>query len=199
MRKFAGISLFVLAVLVLVIGTLSQWIISLEYMPNYAAQEEYWDKQNADVQEHIKAWEEQKITKYQLTMHLSYTSECERKVTIENNAVTQTFKDTCKSSAYTKLKTIDDLFALINAVAKAKSCGTNGCDCDGPTVMDVVYDKQYKFPQTAKPVSHREETWRFKKAKVFPFVEDFMIGRKFCTLLGEFGIGWAIYSFTLLQ
>lgn len=199
-KKLLGFSLFVLTVLALtVIVGVILWALSWEHPVDVGVQEEYWSARTAEIQEHTKAWNEQNITKYQIGMRFSHTSECTLEAVIENNVVVQTIKDTCHEAAYADLKTIDGLFAFIKAVADAKGCGANGCDCDGPLVMDVVYDEQYKFPQTAKPVSHREEIWRFKKAKVIPWGERFEYDHQACSVHYDDGIDWEIYSFTPLN
>lgn len=177
-KKVLAISFFILVAL-LIIGYLAP------YIPNYLAQEEYWYQQNADVQKHIKAWAEQKITKYQLS--ISYMLGCRRKMTIENNMVIEVFEDTC-STSYTNLKTIDDLFVLIDAVVKEKSGIGNDSACYGPSVMDVIYDEQYKIPKTAKQGLYPEEIWRFKTAKI-----------PSCIVYDIVGISWQIDSFIPLD
>lgn len=199
-KKVLGISLLVLTLLALtVIVSVILWALSWEHPVDVGAQEDYWRARTAEIQEHTKTWNEQNIIKYQMGIRFSHTSECDLEAIIEKNVVVQTIKDTCQEAAYANLKTVDGLFAFIKSVADAQGCGANGCDCDGPLVMDVVYDQQYKIPQTAKPVSHREEIWRFKKAKVIPLWERFDYNPQSCSVHYDDGIDWEIYSFTPLN
>lgn len=198
-KKLLGISALILTLLALtVIGGVIVWALSWEHPVDVGAQEEYWSARTAEIQEHSKAWNEQNIVKYQIGIRLTYTSECKREVTIENNVVTQTTRDNCEEMPLASLKTVDDLFAFIKTVVDAKGCGSNGCECDGPLVMNVIYDQQYKFPQLAKPVSHREEIWRFKREKLISFGENFLYGNT-CAVSFDAGTEWEIYSFAPLN
>lgn len=199
-KKLLGISTLILTLLTLIAGGIGVWwVLSLERPIDDAVQNEYWNTQTTQIEARTKLWAEQNIIKYKIGIRFSHTSECALEAVIENNVVVQTIKDTCQEAAYANLKTVDGLFAFIKSIADAQSCGANGCDCDGPLVMDVVYDQQYKFPQAAKPVSHREEIWRFKRAKVISLSESFDYDGKTCAVNYDAGIDWEIYSFTPLN
>jgi len=165
--------------------------------PNYAAPEQYWDEKAKEIQNRTQVWSEQKITRYKMGIQFSYISRCAKELVIENDKVVQVIKDDCTQSDFSKFNTIDDLFALLKAEIDSKHCGPNGCDCDGPSISDIVYDEKYKFPKMATPASHPEERWRFEKHSLI--LPDDFFGRRFCTLLGEFEIGWNINTFLPLK
>jgi hypothetical protein len=177
MRKNIRISVITLAIILAIFSG-----IGITYF--YGNPIRYWNEQSVEIQKHKKIWSEQDITKYRIGINLlGYPENCSRELVVDDNVITQVIKDDCKYAS--DFGTVDSLFSMIQRMVDNKMCGANGCDCDGPFIIDAVYDEKYGFPKIGNPATHPEKRWMFG-AKFFSF----------CTLLGDLGIGWNVYSFS---
>jgi hypothetical protein len=152
-------------------------------------QELYWRAKANDVDNHAQWWREQKIIKYKMGIRWFGLSTGSQELVINDKKVEQMRTNNCNNCSST---TIEDLFAFVENLNKARHCGANGCECDGPFIMDVVYDTKYSFPQKANPTYDSMALWMYRIDLMKP-------GKGFCTMLGNLGIGWEVFSFTPMQ
>ena len=164
------------------------------FLPNIfegVLQESYWAEQKEKVQYQMQLWNEQKIIKYQVDFLSQDDNKCIRQVVVENDNVSKIIND-CPKASFSK---ISQMFDDINGMLDNHVCGPNSCECDGPYIIDAVYDEKYHFPKSGKTNYHPQESWRFKKTNIL-MLPNLLEGRKYCTLLGySWGEAWEVVSF----
>lgn len=163
------------------------------FASNRAFQDQFWAEQTEKVQYQRQLWNAQKISKYKLKIGFV---DCIQEVIVENNHAPQIIKD-CSESRFI---TISQLFNQIETVLGMHACGPNGCDCDGPYIIEAVYDEKYHFPKSGKPVYASHETWRYQKINLIESLSH-PFTKKFCTLLAglPWSESWEVYSFTPMK
>lgn len=189
-EKFLGI--FLAGVLILILILL---ILPNTFEPNSAFQEQFWTEQTEKVQHQRQLWNAQKITKYKLKIGF-ILYDCVQEVIIESNHTPQIIKD-CLDS---RLMTISQLFNQIETVLGMHACGPNGCDCDGPYIIEAVYDEKYHFPKSGKPTYASQESWRYQKTNILR-LPNLLGDRKYCTMLSglPWSESWEVVSFTPMK
>ncbi len=60
-----------------------------------------------------------------------------------------------------EMLTVAELFARAERAISAPECGPNGCICDGPIIVDVVYDSALGYPQRLDYRVSPENRWRY--------------------------------------
>jgi hypothetical protein len=78
---------------------------------------------------------------------------CQQDFEVRGTDIGYKHKDTCNmggaitGNRNTNWPTVANLFDRIEDGQKTQQCGPNGCICDGPIVMEVVYDPERGYPQ----------------------------------------------------
>jgi Family of unknown function (DUF6174) len=120
-------------------------------------------------------WQRNAVSHYRLSLNYSNLDNCQQEVEIKDDKVISRKKNTC--STIPSVQTITDLFQYIES-ANNQKCGPNGCACDGPIAVNVVYDSQLGYPRQIEMQLQPQKRWLYYNS-----VEDFYPGRP-CTLIG---------------
>lgn len=120
-------------------------------------------------------WQKNSVSHYRLTLNYSHLNDCQQDVEIKDEKVISRQKNTC--SEIPSVQTVTELFQHIES-ANNQECGPNGCVCDGPLAVNVVYDSQLGYPRQIEMRLQPQKRWLY-----YDSVEDFYPG-KMCTLIG---------------
>jgi hypothetical protein len=134
-------------------------------------------------------WQKNAVSHYRLTLNYSELNDCQLKVEIKNGKVISRQKNTC--STIPSVQTVTDLFQHIES-ANNQKCGPNGCACDGPLAVDVVYDSQLGYPRQIQMRLQPQKRWLY-----YDSVQDIFPGR-LCTLIGFLNQEISVREFTAI-
>ena len=142
-----------------------------------------------EVQAHKQMWFEQKITSYKIGIRfMGYMSEFPQEYTVLDGVSDRMNSGENCNDYDCAFPTIDDLFDRLIQKNLSRYCGRDGCACNGPWTMDVIYDERYKFPKTANRINDYAARGMFK---------NWWEERPLCLGYVDFDMiyGWEIYSF----
>ncbi len=98
-------------------------------------------------------WAATGITDYRMVIEYKRPYfNCQIDFDVRGTTVSHKNKDTCRMGSAvtgnrtTTLPTVEGLFKQLEAEQQGSLCGPNGCICDGPIEMSVVYDPERGFP-----------------------------------------------------
>ncbi len=114
-------------------------------------------------------WQSQNITAYRIAVQYQIPLyECQQDFDVRDEQVAYRYKDECQVTPVAGSFTgqfepliVSDLFQRIEDTFTNPDCGPNGCACDGPIGVDVVYDSKYGFPQKLTYRIVPELRWRY--------------------------------------
>lgn len=94
--------------------------------------------------------------------------ECEQDFEVRDGKVSYRHRDECPtnpvagaSGGLANLYTVQRLFERIDETLNGPSCGPNGCICDGPIQLEVVYHPQLGYPQRITWALGQGQRWRY--------------------------------------
>jgi hypothetical protein len=105
-------------------------------------------------------WAARPFTHYRLaTVHDGGLTACRQDVEIADERVVAVFANTCSRSPIT----VTNLFLEVErfGMTIGGKCGPNGCACDGPIDVDVVYDPALGYPRRFEVRSKPERRWQY--------------------------------------
>jgi hypothetical protein len=126
----------------------------------------------AEMNKSLDAWHENAPAHYTLTLERQSDahSPCQQTFDISENAVVVLVEDTCGDVWAHEPLTVDALFDRVRHDLRTKTCGPNGCVCDGVVTLQVIYHETWGYPvslTTDLQPSHRwlyPEDWITFKA-----------------------------------
>jgi len=135
-------------------------------------------------------WQGKAVSHYRLTLHYSHLNDCQQQIEIKDEKVISRQKNTC--ATIPSVQTITDLFHHIES-ANNQKCGPNGCACDGPVAVNVIYDSQLGYPRQIEMQLQSQKRWLY-----YDSVEDFYPGR-LCTQIGFINQKISVSEFTHIE
>jgi hypothetical protein len=132
-------------------------------------------------------WQKNAVSHYRLTLNYSELNSCQQELEIKNEKVISRKKNTC--STIPSVQTVTELFQHIDS-ANNQKCGPNGCACDGPLAVDVVYDSKLGYPRQVGMRLQPQKRWLY-----YSSLEDFYPGTP-CTLIGFINQNISVSEFT---
>jgi hypothetical protein len=73
---------------------------------------------------------------------------CQQQVEVKDETIVRVLSNTCESGDISgEPLTISQIFALFRADAIDRTCGPNGCSCDGIIQVDATYDPIVGYPR----------------------------------------------------
>ena len=112
------------------------------------------DAQSRELERAIHQWEQQGPRTYRLTITIGGKwGECLKHLTIESDIKVTTVEDSCTASFGAQMHryvgspaTVRDLFHYVETAIDLRSCGPNGCRCDGALSVEAAYDEDLGYP-----------------------------------------------------
>jgi hypothetical protein len=105
-------------------------------------------------------WDRRPFSRYRMaTEHTGGLGTCRQDVEVRDERVIAVLSNTCPRSPMT----VTNLFVEIERyiLTIGGQCGPNGCDCDGPIGVDVIYDSRLGYPRQLEVRSKPELRWRY--------------------------------------
>ncbi len=88
--------------------------------------------------------------------------DCQQDLEVRDEEITYRYEDGCGGgNAPFDALIVSNLFKRIEANATNPACGANGCACDGPIGIDVIYDPERGYPQQLIYRTMPELRWHY--------------------------------------
>jgi hypothetical protein len=131
-----------------------------------------------------RRWGARPFSGYRLVIETHAFGSCHYEIEVRDERVTTILQRSCLGPA----PTVTDMFHEIQAHIDERSCGPNGCACDGPIGVEVVYDSQLGYPTQFVIRPQPQHRWQY-----IGYWKQAVFGGG-CTL-----IGWISQRMTVLS
>ena len=136
-------------------------------------------------------WDRRPFSRYRMvTEHTGGLETCRQDVEVWDERVVAVLSNTCPRSPMTVVNLFLEIERYILTIGG--QCGPNGCACDGPIGVDVVYDSRLGYPRRLKVRSKPEQRWQY------PAYWRRLLSGGGCTLIGFDGPAIEVVSLTPL-
>jgi hypothetical protein len=105
-------------------------------------------------------WAMRTFNHYRLDYSVSGLITCQVQAEVRAEAVVAA-RTTPAGGAFCAIMSVTGLFARIDKLSQSPLCGPNGCGCDGPLEIRVVYDTQLGYPALIEQELRPDERWRY--------------------------------------
>jgi hypothetical protein len=113
-------------------------------------------------QTNFNTWNSQAPGKYRIVVQYDYTFYvpfCLQDIEVQNGKIVAVRQNTCSQPGYEATpQNISDLFGRIDKALASNQCGSNGCECDGYIVPEVLYDSKYGYPRSMQLTMKRDNS-----------------------------------------
>ena len=112
--------------------------------------------QSQDLEQAMNQWNQEGPEKYRLTLSIGGRwGQCRQRLRIEEGSSVTIVEEGCTAPFGTQMyrylgspMTVIDLFDYVKTVISTRSCGPNGCRCDGALTLELAYDEHLGYPQS---------------------------------------------------
>jgi hypothetical protein len=125
-------------------------------------------------------WARRTFTHYRLDYHISGLVDCSVEADVEAEVVSSS-QTTPLGGGFCAIMSVTGLFERIDKLAEGPRCGPNGCGCDGPITMEVVYDDSLGYPHLIERQVRPDLRWQYFEYWVHQMVQGG------CTAVGYLG------------
>jgi hypothetical protein len=134
-------------------------------------------------------WALRTFDEYRLAYHISGLVDCRVEVEVQGE-VPISSQTTPAGGAFCAVMSVTGLFKRIDTLAGGPHCGPNGCGCDGPVTLAVVYDSQLGYPLLIERQLRPDLRWQYFEDWVHELVQGG------CTAVGYIGTKIEVTSLT---
>jgi hypothetical protein len=107
-----------------------------------------------------RLWATRSFDHYRLVYHVTGLVDCQVDAEVRHESVVQS-QTSPAGGAFCALMSVSGLFERVEKLRDGLRCGPNGCECDGPIVLTVDYDRQLGYPTLIERRLRPDLRWQY--------------------------------------